>query len=213
MTLTRIIGDIHGKIYDYQSYSIHDFKGPTIQVGDFGIGYSSDYWHDNVAAWQEAHPHHRFIRGNHDDPTRCKSMPGFIKDGTIENDVMFIGGAWSIDGAGKSHGIGWWRDEECSIQQLNQFYDMYVTMRPRVMITHDAPTKITNEMFVQTGLAIGGPNARKIQTRTGEALQAMFDTYQPEEWFYGHWHHTMQYKYGRTIFQCIGELDYVDIEL
>jgi hypothetical protein len=68
-------------------------------------------------------------------------------------------------------------------------------------------------MFVQTGLAIGGPNAKKINTRTGQALQAMFDAHQPDEWYFGHWHHTMQYKYGRTMFQCIGELDYTDVEL
>ena len=69
MTLTRIIGDIHGKLYDYQSYSIHDFKGPTIQVGDFGIGFAGQYWHDQLVEWQTANPQHRFIRGNHDDPT------------------------------------------------------------------------------------------------------------------------------------------------
>lgn len=213
MTRTRIIGDIHGLIYDYQSYSIGDFEGPTIQVGDFGIGYHNDYWHDSIAAWQEAHPHHRFIRGNHDDPARCKTMPGYINDGTIKNDVMFIGGAWSIDGMGKTHGVGWWRDEECSIEQFNQFIDIYATMKPRVMITHDGPTNVTTEMFIQTGLAIGGVNARQIDTRTGTALQAMLDIHQPEEWYFGHWHHTMMYKYGRTMFHCIGILDYVDVDL
>lgn len=54
---TRIIGDIHGKIYDYQ---IHCLKQGvrhsndicpqrSIQVGDFGIGFNSEYWHDSVA--------------------------------------------------------------------------------------------------------------------------------------------------------------------
>jgi len=213
MTVTRLIGDIHGKIYDYQAYSIADFTGPTIQVGDFGIGFAGDYWHDNVTAWQKANPQHQFIRGNHDDPDRCMTMPGYIHDGLIQNDVMFIGGAWSIDYAHRIEGQSWWRDEECSIEQFNRLIGLYDMVRPRVMITHDAPTDVTYEMFVQTGLAIGGPNAKKINTRTGQALQAMFEIHQPDEWYFGHWHHTMQYKYGRTLFQCIGELDYVDVEM
>lgn len=213
MNTTRLIGDIHGKIYDYQSYSIGDFKGPSIQVGDFGVGFAGDYWHDNVAAWQEANPQHRFIRGNHDDPTRCKLMPGYINDGHVENDVMFIGGAWSIDYARRREGFDWWRDEELSIEQLNRMYDIYVTIQPRVMITHDAPTDVTYEMFVQTGLAIGGSNAKKINTRTGQAFQAMFEAHQPDFHFFGHWHHSMACQYGRTTFVCLGELDYIDVDL
>jgi len=213
MTLTRIIGDIHGKVYDYQMYSINDFKGPTIQVGDFGIGFSGPYWHEQVSDWQTRNPQHRFIRGNHDDPAKCKTMPGYINDGLIENDVMFIGGAWSIDYARRREGYDWWRDEELSISQFNRLYDVYTTVQPRVMITHDAPTDVTYQMFVQTGLAIGGMSAKKIQTRTGQALQAMFEAHQPDEWYFGHWHHTMQMKFGRTIFHCLGELDFTDVEL
>lgn len=213
MTLTRIIGDIHGKVYDYQAHSIADFKGPTIQVGDFGIGFAGDYWHENMSNWQEANPQHRFIRGNHDDPDRCKTMPGYINDGVIENDVMFIGGAWSIDRAWRTEGINWWAKEELSIADLNRLIDIYDTVRPRVMITHDAPTDVTYQMFVQTGLAIGGSNAKKINTRTGQAFQTMFDIHQPDEWYFGHWHVTMQVKFGRTMFHCLGELDYMDVEL
>lgn len=210
---TRLIGDIHGQIYDYQAHSIADFKGPTIQVGDFGIGFAGDYWHDNLAAWQEANPHHRFIRGNHDDPARCKWMPGYIPDGRIENDVMFIGGAWSIDFAYRKEGVDWWRDEECSIKQFNQLVDIYSTVRPRVMITHDAPTDVTFDMFIKPGLAIGGSNAKKIKTRTGQALQTMFEIHQPDFWFFGHWHYTKHQKIHNTHFQCIGELDYIDFDL
>jgi hypothetical protein len=78
------------------------------------------------------------------------------------------------------------------------------------MVTHDGPMKVTEEMFVKSGHAMGGLNARLIPTRTGQALQAMLDFHQPKFWFFGHWHKTMQYKYGDTNFHCLGELDYVD---
>lgn len=210
---TRLIGDIHGRLYDYQTYSLNGWSGPSIQVGDFGIGFSGDYWHENLAGWQTMYPQHRFIRGNHDDLHQCKLMPGYIADGTIENDVMFIGGAWSIDREYRSPGIDWWPDEELSFSELRKLYEIYCAVKPRVMITHDAPTEVTYQMFIQSGLAIGGSNAVKIATRTGEAFQAMIEAHQPDEWYFGHWHHTMQYKYGKTMFQCIGELDFVDVEL
>lgn len=210
---TRIIGDIHGKIYDYQAYSIHDFTGPTIQVGDFGIGFAGTYWHDNVAAWQLANPKHRFIRGNHDDPSRCKTMPGYIRDGLVENDVMFVGGAWSIDRAWRTQGVSWWPDEECSIAQFNQLIETYAIARPRVMITHDCPTQAAHSIFLKRGLLLGGSTAKLETTRTASAFQAMYEIHQPDYWFFGHWHHTVHEKIGNTHFQCIGELDYIDFDL
>ena len=216
MTLTRLIGDIHGMVYDYKAYAIDRFTGPTIQVGDFGIGFGQgDFWHESIDAYHVAGGH-RFIRGNHDNPDMCKTMRGWIADGTVENDVMFIGGAWSIDGPAappgwyrRTPGHNWWFDEECSDQQFEYFLDVYTKVKPRVMITHDCPAKVSYEMFWGSGLLKGPvyPN------RTAAWFDQFIDAHQPDEWYFGHWHHTMQYKHGRTMFQCIGEMDYVDVEL
>ncbi len=118
MTLTRLIGDIHGLVNDYKVYAIGDFAGPTIQLGDFGIGFGqSDYWHESINDYHTVGKH-RFIRGNHDNPEQCMQMSGCINDGNIEDDVMFIGGAWSIDNPvappgwyRRTAGVDWWFDE------------------------------------------------------------------------------------------------------
>lgn len=214
--LTRIIGDIHGEweLYHQTATDAINFGGceRTIQVGDFGVGFSGPYWHDRADEfhWDGTH---RFIRGNHDDPARCKKMAGWIQDGRIEDDVMFIGGAWSIDHALRTEGVSWWADEELSMEQLYRMIDIYDQVRPRVMITHDAPLDVTTEMFIQSGLALFKNSAKAIPTRTGMAFNTMLDIHQPDEWYFGHWHHSMQYKYGRTMFQCLGIHDYVDVEL
>ena len=73
-----------------------------------GLGFSGVYLpHDEVM-------NHKFIRGNHDDPQACREHPYWIKDGLIENDIMYIGGAWSIDREYRTEGVSWWRDEELS---------------------------------------------------------------------------------------------------
>lgn len=212
---TRLIGDIHGEWELYHQTAtdaINHGIEKTIQVGDFGVGFSGPYWHDRADEfhWDGTH---RFIRGNHDDPSRCKKMAGWIPDGRIENDVMFIGGAWSIDHMLRTEGVSWWPDEELSIEQFYRLIDVYDQVHPRVMITHDCPNDVSTEMFIQSGLALFKGNAKSISTRTGMAFNTMLAIHQPEEWYFGHWHHSMQYKYGRTMFQCLGIHDYVDIEL
>ena len=221
MALTRIVGDIHGKFTDYEVFSLNlskmrhrgDIAPPdrSVQVGDFGIGFYKEHWHNMVNDWMKKNPGHRFIRGNHDNPAKCKEMTGYIPDGTIEGDVMYIGGAWSIDHDMRIEGKSWWRDEELSIEELNQLYDVYVDKKPRVMITHDCPTSVAWEMFLSKGLGLFGEG--QIKTRTGEALQAMFEAHKPEEWYFGHWHHTRKDEILGTKFHCLGELDYVDVEL
>lgn len=216
MTLTRLIGDIHGMFNDYQTYSIGDFAGPTIQVGDFGIGFGqSDYWHENVNAFHTAGGH-RFIRGNHDNPTVCREeMVGCINDGNIENDVMFIGGAWSIDNPvappgwyRRTAGVDWWFDEECSDERFEQMFEVYDFYRPRIMITHDCPASISYDMFWRTGFLTGPtyPN------RTSAWFDRFYEQHQPEFWFFGHWHKTMAYQKGATTFVCLGELDWIDVD-
>lgn len=224
MTITRLVGDIHGMFNDYKFYSLgigrslkkDEHYERSIQIGDFGLGFGSAQRDTNINEWMKENPQHRFIRGNHDNPAVCKNMAGYIADGTVENDVMFIGGAWSIDNPNappgwykRTENVDWWKDEECSVEEFERILSIYEVVKPRVMITHDCPHNIAGEMFWGAGL-LKGP---RYNTRTGDFLQTLFELHQPEEWYFGHWHFTMKYKSGRTIFQCIGELDYVDIGL
>lgn len=220
---TRIVGDIHGKVMDYKFYSLGIGRtrsgkeisvDRSIQLGDFGMGFNKTAtWNDNMRQWFEENPDHRFIRGNHDDPAICKTMPGYIPDGRVEGHSMFIGGAWSIDHAWRTAGVSWWPDEECSIDQFNQLIDTYAIVRPKVMFTHDCPTEAAIELFQKRGLLLGGYGATLERTRTATALQAMYEIHQPDFWFFGHWHHTTSMKLGNTRFHCLGELDYIDFDI
>lgn len=218
MPLTRIIGDIHGKFYDYEveclkmgfRHNKENVPTHSVQVGDFGVGFASNYWHNELNKWMYDNPTHKFIRGNHDSPQKCKEMHGYILDGSVDGNVMYVGGAWSIDHAFRTEGVDWWADEELSVEELNKIYDRYVLYKPKILITHDCPTTVAYDMFIANGKSLTG--TYQIKTRTGEALQAMFDAYQPKFWFFGHWHHTRQATINGTRFVCLGELDYVDVD-
>lgn len=210
MTKIRFIGDIHGKFTKYQA--VVESAPASVQLGDFGIGFAGRAsWDSQVEHWFQSNPGHRMIRGNHDNPARCKSMSGYITDGTVEGDVMYVGGAWSIDRDYRQEGIDWWPDEELSTAELYQIYDSYMLHKPRIMATHDCPTIISYELFIKDGRSPFG--SQQIPTRTAQAFQSMWEAYKPDLWIFGHWHKTCERVILGTRFICLNELDYVDVDL
>lgn len=193
----RFIGDIHGKIGPY----LNCLSGcaESVQVGDFGLGFG-----DLTAACVDSMigGGHYFIRGNHDSPDECAKSKHWIVDGHYERGMMFVGGADSIDKEYRIEGVSWWRDEECSANNLGAYIDDYEQYKPRVMVTHDAPASIIGHLFsVYDG------------NRTRQALDAMFSIHRPEIWIFGHWHkHVDQVIHG-TRFICLAELEYIDLEI
>lgn len=213
MTKTRFIGDVHGLKNDL-SLILNDLPEDVtsvIQVGDLGVGFGqSDYWHESLDDLMQG-KNAKFIRGNHDSPEVCKTMKSWIPDGLIQNDMMLIGGAWSIDYQWRTMGIDIWEDEELSHEELNDLIDVYDLVRPKIMVTHDCPENVSLELFIQTGNSLGG--ATQFKTRTGAALQAMFDIHQPELWLFGHWHRNTDKVINGTRFICLDELSYCDVSM
>ena len=206
----RLIGDIHGNLFDYQKIIESNNVTNSIQVGDFGIGFRGDYWHQKV---NEIHSsdNHRFIRGNHDDPQRCQTMVGYMGDYGVEGEMMWVGGAWSIDQMYRTIGIDWWPDEELSREAFDEVEKIYLDTKPKVMITHDCPSNVSTEMFIKQGLSIAGGSV--FYTRTGEMLQHLAELHKPEFHFFGHWHHTKAFKQAGTTYVCLGINDFIDVDL
>lgn len=208
----RIIGDTHGKIDKY--ISVASGAENSIQLGDMAVGFPGEVSHAEDVKLEKflRTGNHRFIRGNHDNLQACRDMYGWIPDGTYDQTtgIMYIGGANSIDHASRVMGFDMWDDEELNHQQLGNLIDLYESVKPRVMITHDCPAVIGNSMFY-------GPrwDTKKELTKTKMALEAMLDIHQPAYWFFGHWHMTYLYNHPgiSTQFMCLGELEYIDINL
>jgi len=207
MSLVRFVGDIHG---DFGQYScLVENADASVQIGDYGLGFNKGV-DSEMKSWGGKNPQHKFIRGNHDNPQVAKTFPNYISDGSYypQNQIMYIGGAWSIDYARRTEGRDWWFDEECSSQDFRSFYKTYTTFKPRTMVTHDAPLEIPE----LTGLldpAYGG----QVETRTGLYLQYMFNAHKPETWIFGHWHKSLDYTYKGTRFICLGINESLDWEL
>ena len=212
MTKTRFVGDVHGLKYELSLLlsNVPEDVTSIIQVGDMGVGFGQgDYWHESLDDMMLS-VNGRFVRGNHDNPSQCREMQSWIRDGLVENDVMYIGGAWSIDYQWRTLGYDLWDDEEVSYDRFTQLTSIYETIRPRVMVTHDCPLSVSNELFVQRGKSF---SKAQFKTRTGSALQAMFEIHKPELWVFGHWHCDADEVIDGTRFICLNELSYADIDM
>lgn len=200
----RLIGDIHGDFEAYKELT----RGSefSVQVGDFGIGFAGPYWHDRTNKFH-SDGNHKFIRGNHDNPEKCKEMIGWISDGTIdENGIFYIGGAASIDRSIRTQDVDWWPEEELSIVELNKMIDLYEASTPDIVISHTFPYGILREMFV-------GESKILLKSRTELALQTMFEIHQPSHWIGGHWHMSRVANIMGTEFRCLNIEEVYDLEL
>lgn len=217
MHKVKLIGDIHGKFMTYMNLveGVYESSGggpkagQSIQIGDFGLGFGGEV-DVRVPEWLNNHLEHRFIRGNHDNPDFVKTIPNWIQDGTYDsyNGVFYLGGAWSIDRHYRTPGVDWWFDEEVSYEKLEVLAEQFSVLKPKIVVTHDAPTWVAYEMFLKQQT-----NPYHVKTRTGEALQEMFDSWKPEYWCFGHWHKTKVENIDGTTFVCLGELAWMEMDL
>lgn len=207
MSTVRIIGDVHGKFGPYRNL-IRNVPS-SIQVGDMGVGFirRNGTYDINPPYDAMSKGRHLFIRGNHDNPEVCRKQKYWIADGSLVDGIFCLGGATSIDRQWRTEGYDWWADEECSYTELQQHIDTYAALRPEVVITHEAPASVAEEILAAF-------NKTKIHdpSRTRMALQAMLEIHQPKHWFFGHWHESMSFVRGRTNFRCLAELEFVDFD-
>lgn len=178
---------------------------PLIQVGDFG-------WGNNVQRFlrKNAHRDIRIVGGNHEDYKWLRTQKAYLGDfGILKDapDIFFIRGAWSIDRQYRMmHGLHLDEDEELTYEQFDKALDLYLEVKPRIVISHTAPAEVA---CMLTNPAFGGYN----HSRTEEALEYMWQSYEPEAWYFGHWHQSKDLLRRRTTFRCLGINEYLDIEV
>lgn len=200
------IGDIHADFNYYLGLVKNITHTPTVQVGDFGIGFPKFPYPKKIDG------DHWFIRGNHDNPAECKKHPNYLGDYGYHKEwnLFYCGGADSIDKEYRVWGVNWWEDEEQDYRTLNEkVLPLFEATRPRLVVTHTCPTNVTAELRKVIGdNGWGTPPT----TRTEHALQAMFEVHQPELWVFGHFHRRFDYRMDGTRFVCLNTYQIIDVE-
>lgn len=208
--IIRFVSDVHGDMNVY--FSIIKNIKESIQIGDMGVaatkGWVSaeylDYLYENL----EPKGRHRWINGNHDSLQECVKSKHFIRSGIVKDNMMFIGGALSIDKAYRTPGIDWWEDEELSYEELHKLIDKYEKIKPNIVISHDCPTFIKNHFVLP---AING--SYNYPCRTDYALEEMRHIHQPKLHIFGHYHTSLDFEFCDTRYICLPINGYIDIDV
>lgn len=205
----HFLGDIHGDFYVIQNFC-RKFGNQSetvnlIQVGDFGAGFESiegfmskmDYLNQilithNVVVYA--------IRGNHDDPQYFDGQHNFwtnlkfIKDYDILNienkNILFMGGAISIDRLDRVENKSWWRDEIFVLREdlLNKMTDI------DIVVTHTAPPFAAPNKINDLVLSYAMGDTNLIgdlayeRNLLNQAWEILIKNNTIEKWYYGHFH-------------------------
>jgi len=197
---TIVIGDIHG---DFGGPSgLNSFitkKQPKLILacGDFG------YW----PRWKEKsknakYPKERkivkagdteirFCDGNHEDHWSLRNLKDnevypnvfYQKRGsvyTLEDgrNVLFMGGAQSIDKIYRTEGLDWFREEEISYADMENLPDPNTKID--IVISHTCPESIESQLFNGYNLSVDDWSRK--------ALEHIRQIYKPDLWYFGHFH-------------------------
>lgn len=199
-----IIGDTHNPKNYFRVINMLDEMAEdneeifTIQLGDMGIGFVGNVF---PKTWNT---NHVFIRGNHDDPAKASAHTNYLGDfGYIEKwDLFYMGGAYTPDYAEQRTGANFFPDEELDYSLMMKAYDLYNKVRPRFVVTHDAPHNIVQLIHPYV-----------IQNKTIQILENMLRIHQPTTWFFGHHHVYGEYRYGPTNLICVPMNQYIEVNL
>jgi predicted phosphodiesterase len=194
-----IIGDTHGNMAPLHECAA---RGQTmIHIGDLGFR----------RHWLEADqiPDLHVVAGNHDDVLTARNTRPFLGDfGDLAerlpgiSGVFFVRGAFSIDRDMRIQGRDWWPEEELSDERLREAGEFYAAMRPRVVISHEAPLVVNHVLY----------GAETISSRTALALFRMLQIHEPKRWYFGHHHVSWERQLGGTTFRALGIDEILDVE-
>jgi len=220
----RIIGDVHAQIEhadlftrDAQPYlEIIAGAAYSVQLGDMG----DQETYGQLVARVDA-GRHRFFPGNHEHydglPPHNLGDFGSVQWGGV--DFFFVRGAWSSDREllvqlGREQGKTlWFKQEELTDDQIHAAVEEYSRNRPRIVLSHDAPTHVARLAW-QNARRFSAPNPKAAfcASRTTDFLERLLENHRPRLWLFGHHHRDWRHKEGGTLFVCLGELSYVDID-
>lgn len=105
-------------------------------------------------------------------------------------NILFMGGAESIDRKDRTPGHDWFPEEMISSRDLDRALSH--NCRIDVVVSHTCPWEWEPK-----------PNAMKLNDPCRHALSRILDRYKPALWFHGHWHCEANGKYGSTRWQCL----------
>jgi len=204
MSKILMVGDVHGEWGRLNTLINKKRPDLILQTGDFGywpdvIQYKNSYdkimRKQKVKLWPPELKLHGaklyWCGGNHENWPMLNSTPGLFEEPpsvfymqrrailTLHDgrNVMFMGGAESIDPHIRTEGFDWFREE--TIRQGDVFTLPHINID--IIVSHTCPEEFPIRGLIETaGLKIEDPSRK--------ALSVLLNYYKPSQWYFGHYH-------------------------
>ena len=215
-----ICGDIHGEFELFEKFIYDEKPDIILQCGDFGIW--PKFNNLNILSGNKKYkfnlkiPNYTklfFCDGNHEDhdyldeinelnENEIFSNIFYMKRGsvlTINNkNILFMGGADSIDKRERTIKLDWFTQEIISQKDIYNLPDVNI----EIVISHTCPEyvfDIVNTKFFGRCTKYNDPSRI--------ALDYVFEKYKPKKWYFGHFHQTMQFSFHGCDFYVLNLFD------
>lgn len=178
-----VVGDVHGQFNDLNVFINKKKPDIVLQCGDFG--YWPKFDHETI---KNPRTKIYFCDGNHEDHDALGGLvenevfPNvyYMKRGSVltlpdNRNVLFIGGALSIDKEYRTPHYDWFEQEVISEKDISSLPDINID----IVISHTAPLK-----FVLFDYHYD----YKFYDVSRDLLDVVFDKYKPKLWYFGHMH-------------------------
>lgn len=201
-----ITGDIHG-MYDYLNTLMRAEEPDLLIVcGDFGYGFNKV----DPTTIKTMHTKVLFCDGNHDNHWELRKLKNLaISDNVFYQprgstlrlpdgrNILFMGGANSIDKDRRVVGVSWWPEEVISQSDFQNLPEENID----IFITHTCSNELYDN-FIQHTLG-GRYTPFKDNDPSYHALSALWEMYKPPQWFFGHFHINQSGTYKGTRWQAL----------
>jgi predicted phosphodiesterase len=207
-----VMGDVHGDFTKvYRTIQHLEPNDTLILAGDVGVGFVTLDQLERLGGFAEEEGVELLaIRGNHDYPKFFQEGRTFnnlelIPDYTVRKiggrNILFIGGAISIDRIYRESDISYWRDEHI-ICDLSLLPDEKID----VVISHSCPNKPTPAPKCFKNIQGFLDKDKHLRTDLEEErayLDEVWTKVKPKKWFYGHFHVSKLETLDGTDFRCM----------
>jgi len=196
-----VVGDIHAEWSPLNSFLNKKRPEMVLQTGDFGFWPRIPKFDIRLLKPKNTGIH--WCDGNHEDHWSLKDRSSneiipnvfFQPRGSVltlsdGRNVLFFGGAHSVDKDMRQLGYDWFPEEIPSYVDFEQLDKIKVKID--IVISHTCP----NEFEIEKGYwSIPGSIREKIADPTRDLLSVALEMFRPSLWYFGHWHIQMRGEY------------------
>ena len=219
MTKVLMVGDIHGELGNFSNLINKKKPDIVIQLGDFDIPLGDQYDVKNIFTNNQQTKVY-VCPGNHErwdiltklenSNSLVKSLNSpvpFAKENSIYycprttvvtlpdgRNVLFMGGAFSIDKQWRTPGRDWFPEEIITWRDMDNLPDCQID----IVVSHTAPEEILMQVHNRGLFYIHGFGFGKLEDTSCQYLSYVLDKYKPKLWYFAHFHKFMKGQWKNT---------------